>query len=289
MHINLAAVTLAVLSSVNCTIVVQGLPADEEAESSTTADASSSSSEAGDEDSSSSAADESTTTGDSSTGTSEIDETSTGAVETSTGEIGDSTTGTSTGEIDATTDAGDSSSTGIDPLPIEPTLELGELCASDSQCFSDLCRAGTCTVTCDQLGTPCAHDGALGLCVRVDGESYCAGLQDFGEDLSDYAVIKPVDGLFLFIANGTDTDLATLDLTSGGLHTLTITPYDDLDVWVDLYNGDGYYLGPLDPFAGAGIPEQIEINAGSGGVFFAVIRGEGGSTGIVTVGVDWWP
>jgi hypothetical protein len=280
----LAALTLAALTTSACTIVITGPDADDESTSTTVA---------------ASSFPEIASTGepeDSSTGreiasTSEAepdDGTSTGEEASTTTEAdGSSSTGGSTGTSDDTTTGGSSEGSSSSGEPdIEPTIELNDLCASDGECFSGMCREGVCTVACEQFGVPCAHQGALGLCVRPVDESYCAGLHDFGGDLPDYALIAPGGEAGLLIADGLDIDLATLDLTNGSIASLKLVPAPELDVKVAFYDSiTGQLWGTINN-ATAGETEFVDLGAMDGLIVYAIVSGIGGTTGSVVFSVD---
>lgn len=290
MHLaTLTALALAVLTT-GCTIVVSGPPADEEDGESTTAAASSfpepaESSSTGDPEDD----DDSSTGREIASSTSEAepeDETSTGEASTTEADGSSSTGSTGIGDDTTTSGSSDSSSTSGDLPDPDPTLELGELCAGDGQCLSGMCREGVCTVACEQLGPPCAHQGALGLCVRPAEESYCAGLHDFGEDLPDYAIIAPGGQSGLVIVDSTDIDLATLDLNSGGIASVKLVPAPELDVQVAFYDSiTGMIWGTIDN-SGAGEPESVDIDSMDGLIVFAIVSGVNGTTGSVVVSVE---
>ncbi|MBV1857663.1 MAG: hypothetical protein KUG77_04565 [Nannocystaceae bacterium] len=168
------------------------------------------------------------------------------------------------------------------------TLPYGGFCDEDTNaCETGLCLLGTnshCTDFCDQgIANNCADLGLAGFCVPVGGDEFvCAGDLDTGFDPDD-SILSPGDSAMRTLAPLGDADMFHLALPAGNF-PIVVTPNSSTDVQLEIYGQDASPLAILN--AGAdGTVEGGVLNVVEGGVFFAVVREVGVSTGTYSISV----
>lgn len=161
---------------------------------------------------------------------------------------------------------------------------FGEACAQDGDCASYLCLPppnSHCSIPCTQgVANDCGAQDVTGLCIALDMDvAACAGTLSFGDDPDDALLAADMPVMRTF-QDPDDADVFLLDLPAGE-YLVAATPDPDDDIQLELYGGDAAALQVLNA-GGPGVAESGVV-VHPGGVFFAVVRDIGASTGKYTI------